>query len=127
MYKLLNYSDTMVLRLADNAYIPFDTRNGDYRLYQDWLGEGNTPEPADSLPPEVTSCTPWQIRKHLNATGQRQLVEDAVAASTDITLKDGWEFANEFRSDDPFVLSMGALLGLDVDGTREFIRTASQL
>lgn len=127
MYKLLNYSDAMILRLADNAFIPFDTRNGDYRQYQEWLAEGNTPEPADPLPPEVVTCTPWQIRKHLNATGQRQTVESAVAASTDITLKDGWNFATEFASNDPFVIQMGALLGLDENGTREFIRAASVL
>ena len=127
MYKLLNYDNNTVLRLADNAYIPFDDRNGDYREYQAWLAEGNTPEAADPLPPEIVTCTPWQIRKHLNATGQRSLVEDAVASSTDITLKDGWEFATEFVSDDPFVIQMGQLLGLDADSTREFIRAASIL
>lgn len=127
MYKLLNYSNTTVLRLADNAFIPFDTCNSDYIQYQDWLAEGNTPESADPLPPEVVTCTPWQIRKALNNWGQRQTVEDAVAASGDIMLKDGWEFATEFVSNDTFVIQMGVLLGLNADGTREFIRTASSL
>ena len=39
-----------VLRLADNACIPFDPQNSDYAEYLKWLDEGNVPTPADPQP-----------------------------------------------------------------------------
>ena len=96
----------------------------------DWLAEGNTPEPADPLPPPTYACSPWQIRKALNQLGIRDAVEQAVSSATGDgaqTLKDGWEFATEFRSDDPFVISMGASLGKDAEETAELIQFAGSL
>jgi len=36
-----------VIRLNDNATIPFDPDNADYQAYLAWLAEGNEPLPAD--------------------------------------------------------------------------------
>jgi len=47
MYKLTT-SPNQVLRVADNAYIPFDLANTDYQAYLTWVAEGNTPLPADA-------------------------------------------------------------------------------
>jgi hypothetical protein len=40
-----------LLRLADKALIPFDSRNSDYLLYLQWLEEGNTPFPDPGIQP----------------------------------------------------------------------------
>ena len=39
--------NTCVLRVADNACIPFDPANTDYQAYLAWLEAGNQPEPAE--------------------------------------------------------------------------------
>ena len=91
-----------------------------------------TPEEVAEINQRVTVapvavCSPWQIRKALNAANLRQPVEDAIAASSDVAVKDGWEFATEFRSDDLFVLSMGAAIGKNAEETRQFIEYAATL
>ena len=52
MYKLNKNSrgeENGVIRLSDNAFIPFDPDNTDYQAYLKWLEEdpANQPLPAD--------------------------------------------------------------------------------
>lgn len=79
-----------------------------------WVVEIIPPVPTPDVPPEplptVLTCSPWQIRKALNATGLRGAVEAAVATA-DQTTKDAWEFAQEFRRDNPLIAAVASALG----------------
>jgi hypothetical protein len=47
MYKKTK-SDTVIQRLSDNAFIPFDPANTDYQEFLRWCEAGNEPLPPDS-------------------------------------------------------------------------------
>jgi len=49
MYKLNTtiLGTEQIIRISDNAAIPFDPANTDYQEYLKWVAEGNTPLPAD--------------------------------------------------------------------------------
>ena len=42
-----NIIESSIIRIEDEATIPFDPANIDYQEYLKWLAEGNEPEPAD--------------------------------------------------------------------------------
>jgi len=53
-------TSTSILRLADNACIPPDPANRDYRDYLEWVEAGNEPLPAPKPAPAPTPPTPEQ-------------------------------------------------------------------
>lgn len=61
LYKLLA-NPNAVQRTVDGTFIPDDPRNADWRAYQAWLGQGNTPDPADPAP---LPLTPQQVATQL--------------------------------------------------------------
>lgn len=57
MYKLLiplgNTEASVVVRLEDNAFIPFDPANTDYQEYLKYIEQGGLVLPADTKAEEV--------------------------------------------------------------------------
>lgn len=68
--------------------------------------------------PPPSPVTPLQIRRALNASGMRGMVE-AVLVTAPQDAKDAWEFATEIKRDDATLNAMAADLGMtpaQIDG-----------
>lgn len=59
---------------------------------------------------ESMACSPWQMRKALDATGDRDAVEAAIT-SADRATQDAWEYATQFERLNHLVLTFGQVLG----------------
>ena len=74
-----------------------------------WLWDDTGLIADPSYLPDIR-VTPYQIRAALTQVGLRSAVEAAVAAG-DQTLKDAWQYAQEFIRTDALVISLGTALG----------------
>lgn len=54
-------SGTFVIRKKDGAYIPQDPANKDWQEYQEWLSDGNMPDPAETA--ESARARMWEAVK----------------------------------------------------------------
>jgi len=70
-YQLVAFSNVHVLRVADNALIPFDNANRDYIAYLQWLAVPNTadPAPAPTNAQKAATQLAQPITLHSAATG----------------------------------------------------------
>ncbi len=78
----------------------------DVEAYEDFSAD----QPSLISAPVSITVTPWQIRKALNQLSLRASVEAAVAGASQ-EVKDGWEFATEFRSDNELIAQLCTTLG----------------
>lgn len=82
MYKLTK-DNTTIIRLSDNAYIPFAPGNRDYAEYQEWLAAGNTPQPVD--PPsndEILATLTNAIQSHMDTKARERNYDGILSLCT---------------------------------------------
>ena len=106
--KCHSYADCQ-MQMFRNDVIEF---GGDITEHEEMIAlvESNI-KPVEPQPLPILSCTPWQIRKKLNKEGLREAVElyvkSEVATQDE---KDAWEFATEFREDNPLLVNAASKL-----------------
>lgn len=123
MYKIIKTigADALV-RIEDNAFIPFDADNRDYQEYVHWVNAGNTATPyvapAALIP---SSITMRQARLALLDADKLSAVNDAIN-NLPSPIKERaqieWDYSNEVQRANGVVSVIGPLIGLsesDID------------
>ena len=108
--KCHSYADVQMQMFRDDVF----EFGGDVAEYEELIAlvESNI-KPATPEPLPILSCSPWQIRKKLNKEGLREAVESYVASEVSTQdEKDAWEFATEFREDNPLLVNAASMLGI---------------
>ena len=108
--KCHSYADVQMQMFRDDVA----ELGGDIAEYEELIAlvESNI-KPVEPEPLPILSCTPWQIRKKLNKEGLRSAVESYVASEVATQdEKDAWEFATEFREDNPLLVNAASMLGI---------------
>ena len=93
MYKLTK--TTSIIRLADNALIPADSRNIDFQEYENWLAEGNVPQPVDAETVEqVQARITQQVQERLDNFAKTRNYDNCLSACSYIASTND-KFKNE--------------------------------
>lgn len=112
-YKLIQNQPNSIIRLEDGAVIP-KGYNGDWQIYEAWLAEGNTPQPADELPASVRQLDATTLRLALLQLDLLDDVEDALSLLPKAA-QIAWEYSIVIKEDSLLVQEMISNLKLDID------------
>ena len=78
-------------------------------------------------PPPVLIATKYTFRMALLNIGLLDDIEDFISVTEDKAVKIAWQYADEYRTDDPLVLGMGYALGKTEEEIRAVFELANTL
>ena len=91
--------------------VPMAEGNRHYAMIQEWIAEGNTPEPADPpVIPDITVITKLAFTEWCEANNKLTDLMDLLNA--DAVLKFKWDAASELVVDHPLITSSAPSLGI---------------
>jgi len=127
MYKIIN--ETIVQRLTDGAFIHAIGDMQDSRDYQEWLAEGNTPEPYVPPPPPIpATVTRFQALAVLAAGGYLDTVRTYIATlGEDNITRLAWENAADWERTSPTLNALATMLNLTSAEVDDLFVAASQV
>lgn len=132
MYKLTE--TTSIQRLVDGAIIPADDNNTDYRIYLQWVVEGNTPEPFDTRTDDE-KLDEWRKNMSVRASAIRlALLEQDLLDEVETAIKSApramqikWEFEVTIKRLDSdlvnFAKSQLDMTDIQIDNLFELAKT----
>jgi len=127
MYKIIN--ETIVQRLTDGAFIHAIGDMQDSRDYQEWLAEGNTPEPYVPPPPPIpATVTRFQALAVLAAGGYLPTIKTYIATlGEDNITRLAWENAADWERTSPTLNALATMLNLTSAEVDDLFVAASQV
>ena len=130
------YSDELIAYLLNGTKsVPIAESNRDYRMIQEWIEEGNTPEPeftAEELAQQAEDAKPKvvtmrQARLALLQSGLLATVENTIASGIDEAMKIEWEYATEVKRDWSSLIALTEALGMTSQELDDLFQLASTL
>lgn len=92
MYKLTN--TTVIVRLSDGVFIPFDSENSDYAEFLKWKKAGNNPSPADPPTPEQIAEAAQRAKDIADATAAKAYAKLSTLRNMTSAQVQAWVSAN---------------------------------
>lgn len=100
-----------IQRGSDQAHIPSDPDNADYRAYQAWIASGKTATPY-TPPAAIYACQLWQLQAAMGASQWTQVQAAIVALNNPAVSAFFAHGTNQIPSDSTTLLTLGEGIGL---------------